>query len=342
MRYLLLIVGILGLAGCVARQGTSAHQQASTAGQQCDAGQRETPSNRFQIDEAAGTVLDTKTNLTWKRCSEGQIYKAGHCLGESSRWAWAEAVTQFGVDGESWRLPSVDELVSIIETKCSNPAINMTVFPDAPSDWFWSASPYSLSSGSAWYISFYRGEVDGSYKSGNRNIFLVRGAKWTNHSGILEADRRHEMARNAKDAKDASEKELKRLQVEEGKRRKEEEKRSKEAEERRKIAELLEAEKSAAFFCPDKANCDKAFSLTQIYLNQTADMKIQVATDTIVETYNPTEDGKLGLKATRIPGKGTSARIVLTAICKNEKGFYAETCRLVKLRAYQGFRPFIE
>jgi len=71
-------------------------------------------------------------------------------------------------------------------------------------------------------------------------------------------------------------------------------------------------------------------------------MKIQVATDTIVETYNPTEDGKLGLKALRIPGKGTTATITLTATCKDEKGHYAEVCRLGKIRAYKGFRPFIE
>jgi len=50
----------------------------------------------------------------------------------------------------------------------------------------------------------------------------------------------------------------------------------------------------------------------------------------------------LGLKAIRVPGKGASARIVLTATCKDEKGYFAETCRLVKLRAYQGFRPFID
>lgn len=119
---------------------------------------------------------------------------------------------------------------------------------------------------------------------------------------------------------------------------------TKKAEEDRrlKIAALLEAESKAVIACQDKAACDKVFSLTQIYINQTADQKIQLATDTIVETYNPAGEGKMGLRAVRIPGKGTSATIRLTANCKSEASALVNPCVQRKTNAYSGFRPFIE
>ena len=163
----------------------------------------------------------------------------------------------------------------------------------------------------------------------------MRGAQWFDPSGVLLKEKRDTESRLAKEAEDARQKKIKEREDEEARRRKQDELKA-------KAAELLDAEKSAIVFCPDKPTCDKAFSLTQIYLNQTSDMKIQVATDTIVETYNPTEDGKLGLKAIRVPGKGTSAAITLTATCKDERGQYVEVCRLGKILAYKGFRPFVE
>jgi hypothetical protein len=340
MRYLLLIVGLLGLAGCVVvPAGLVRHMQTSTE-QQCDAGKPEvTPTSRFRIDEAAGTVFDTKTNLTWKRCAEGQVYQSGRCEGRAGEWPWDSGVAKFGIDGSGWRLPNLDELNSIVETRCRKPAINLALFPDTPTDlsfdWFWSSSPAFQPSPNAWFISFASGmELVGAKKTSSF-LRLVRGEQWLDSSGTLERKRKQAETQKIQLAEAELQKDL-------DMRKEKEEKRILEEEVRRKITELLEAEKSATFSCPDKTTCDKAFSLTQIYLNQSADMKIQVATDTIVETYNSTEDGKLGLKAIRVPGKGASARIVLTATCKDEKGYFAETCRLVKLRAYQGFRPFID
>jgi predicted transcriptional regulator len=43
----------------------------------------------------------------------------------------------------------------------------------------------------------------------------------------------------------------------------------------RKIASLRNAEAKAFVTCANKALCDKAFSLTQIYINQTSDLLVQ-------------------------------------------------------------------
>ena len=353
MRYLLLIIGVLGLAGCVAQPVVSARQEWGVPVDQ-DCNKKETsettPISRFQIDEAAGMVFDFKTKLTWKRCSEGQTYNLEHCQGKANEWTWDQAVTQFGVDGAGWRLPNVDELSSTVEMRCRQATLSSVLFPDTDTDTllidrsyslFWSGSPESKPSPNAWFVGDSGMALVGA-KTTRGFLRLVRGEQWIDPSGILGRERNQAEAQKANEAQARKKTEAKEARDAEERRQRDLKQKKEEEEVRRKIAELLDAEKSAALACPDKTACDKAFSLTQIYLNQTADMKIQVATDTIVETYNPTEEGKLGLKAIRVPGKGASARIVLIASCKDEKGTYVEVCRQVKLRAYQGFRPFID
>lgn len=325
------------ITGCV----TLPTGKSVSSGQQCDLSKPETtPLSRFRIDEAAGTVFDTKTNLTWKRCAEGQTFKLGHCDGVARRFNLFEATEKFGGNKSTWRLPNRDELLSIVEKRCSSPTINLVVFPETLSSYFWTDSlSITDPNNYAWSVLFNIGESFKSSRNGDGYVRLVSGTQWLDQLSTLK----DEMAElELHKVKEAEELRNKKLSDEAKQREADEEKRRKQEELKKQIAELVQAEKSAVVFCPDKATCDKAFSLTQIYLNQTADMKIQVATDTIVETYNPTGDGKLGLKALRIPGKGTTATITLTATCKDEKGRYAEVCRLGKIRAYKDFRPFIE
>jgi hypothetical protein len=313
----------VSLAGCVSLP------TASVQGQQCDSNKPETtPLSRFRIDETAGTVFDTQTHLTWKRCAEGQTYRSGQCEGAALKWNWDEAVAKFGVDGSGWRLPNIDELTNIVEKRCQTPSVNLQVFRNTLPDWFWSGSPGAGGSNFAWDVYFDNGVASHDYRNYNYSVRLARGGQWFDPVGVLQKERSEAEVRLTKDAEVARQKALKQRQDDE--------------ELKAQIVELMQAEKDAMVYCPDKVACDKAFSLTQIYLNQTADMKIQVATDTIVETYNPTEDGKLGLKVIRIPGKGSSAAISLTANCKDEKGTYAKVCRLGKIQAYRGFPPFVE
>lgn len=103
----------------------------------------------------------------------------------------------------------------------------------------------------------------------------------------------------------------------------------------------MNAMRSSSYSCADKATCTKAFALAQIFVSSNSDQKIQVATDTIVETYNPTEEGKLGMKVVKTPGKGTNEVISISPVCKDE-GYAALLCSMKRTTAYMGFRPFIE
>ena len=80
--------------------------------------------------------------------------------------------------------------------------------------------------------------------------------------------------------------------------------------------EELEREKNIAkkiIICPNASVCKKAFSLTQVFISENAQMKIQLATDTIIETYGSQD--KVVMKATKIPGEGESETIDLLVIC---------------------------
>lgn len=58
---------------------------------------------------------------------------------------------------DDWRLPSRIELVSILDLTHVQPAIDPVVFPQTPSDWFWTSSTAAGDVQSAWYVYFYFG-----------------------------------------------------------------------------------------------------------------------------------------------------------------------------------------
>lgn len=129
-----------------------------------------------------------------------------------------------------------------------------------------------------------------------------------------------------------------------------------EIEERRTLAlkvlkEIDEAEEKATVHCADKASCDKAFSLAKVYINDNADMRVQISDDTMISTFNPIKTGKIGMSAVKIPDTGDSAKIELTVNCKGLDAiqrnlgdpYYQvfELCSGLMLLHYDGFKEFV-
>lgn len=106
------------------------------------------PNSHF-LDNKDGTVTDIVNGLLWSKCSYGQTYQDGSCVGTPtniSSWQAALKVgdgnsTQFGIDG--WRLPNIKELGILVERMCVSPAINLSLFPSTPSAAYWSNTPYA-------------------------------------------------------------------------------------------------------------------------------------------------------------------------------------------------------
>ncbi len=136
-------------------------------------------------DNNNGTINDPETGLIWKKCSEGQVWDGvdNNCTGTDSTFTWQGALQRAqdvnaGSAGENlsqtdWRLPNFKELDSIVELRCTFPAINDTAFPNTPSQRFWTSTP-SFSPSLAWYVTFQSGYDGGNGKENSYRVRLVR------------------------------------------------------------------------------------------------------------------------------------------------------------------------
>ncbi|MFD7770422.1 DUF1566 domain-containing protein [Streptomyces sp. NPDC059787] len=120
-------------------------------------------------DLGDGTVRDDVTCLVWQRTpapdtytfSEARSYCAGLDLG-----------------GRGWHVPSRIELMSLVDTTRSGPAIDTSAFPGTPPTFFWTSSAWAVPKTPlrAWIINFYEGlSSNAAYQSGSSAVRCVRG-----------------------------------------------------------------------------------------------------------------------------------------------------------------------
>ena len=83
-----------------------------------------TTTSNFEIRDSE--VFDKKTNLIWARCSVGQHWESGMCKGTVNTFTFEQALKQ---TDEKWRLPTRDELSSLLDP--SQLEINKKMMIDA-------------------------------------------------------------------------------------------------------------------------------------------------------------------------------------------------------------------
>ncbi len=132
----------------------------------------------FVVSSDGLTVTDTITGLVWQRggadtraacttdpltCTQAQAeaYCAGLTLGSFS----------------DWRLPATHEVETIVDLAQSAPATDRTAFSDTISSYYWTSSPYALSSGSAWELDFASGYSYSDAVGTLNSVRCVRGAR---------------------------------------------------------------------------------------------------------------------------------------------------------------------
>ena len=143
-------------------------------------GPRETPTAEFVVN-ANGTVSHTATGLVWKQCNEG-LSGAGCSSGSATTATWSAGLTAASISTfggfSDWRLPSKQELESIVEFTCHSPSINDTVFPNAVfADATWTSTTENVvTTSTAWSVNFRTGTSFGRrvFKSANLYLRLVR------------------------------------------------------------------------------------------------------------------------------------------------------------------------
>ena len=158
--------------------------QASWAVQSCDTSTitETAPESRF-IDNADSTVTDTASGLMWKQCNEGQS-GSGCSTGTAAQYSWQGALqaaeslnSGTGFAGFSdWRLPNIKELSSLVEVACSNPAVNLAVFPNTQVGDYFSSTPKNDELGYAYALHTIDGTTLRLHRStSNTYLRLVRG-----------------------------------------------------------------------------------------------------------------------------------------------------------------------
>ena len=121
--------------------------------------------NRF-TKNADGTIADSKTNLVW----------SAKTLGEDVNYNTAlEKIAELG---EGWRMPTCDELLTLVDREKYAPAIDTEFFPDTKNDWYWTSTPHAWNKDAAvWVVTFNGGLVDGYHRDDYACVRAVRSSQ---------------------------------------------------------------------------------------------------------------------------------------------------------------------
>lgn len=122
----------------------------------------------FERDNATNIVTDNLNGLMWQDNAVG------------STMTWADAGTtcdNLSLGGyDDWRLPSIDELESIVDFGRVNPAIN-SVFVNTASFYYWSSTSNVYNTDYAWDVDFNHGNTNAFNKNFNLYARCVRSGQ---------------------------------------------------------------------------------------------------------------------------------------------------------------------
>ena len=108
-------------------------------------------------------IRDVKNGISWLRCTVGQTwnYDTEQCEGEIIKLNHAEieqAISQASEQlGGNWRLPTLDELESLVCQSCLKPKINQKYFPGISPEAYWTQTKNRLNSKMSWTVNFMTG-----------------------------------------------------------------------------------------------------------------------------------------------------------------------------------------
>jgi hypothetical protein len=128
------------------------------------------PATRFTVS-ADGTVYDRRTRLTWQR----EIAKQSSVPTWAFQYAGAQSYcAALDLAGKGYRLPTMNELLTIIDDSKQNPALDDVTFPTDYGTALVSSTPFVTDTTSVWYATLVYGMAGTAGKSNNFVVRCVR------------------------------------------------------------------------------------------------------------------------------------------------------------------------
>jgi hypothetical protein len=139
-----------------------------------------TASGERFIDNKNSTITDTKTGLIWIKNPHTDLPKEF-----KSGMPWQQAIgvcKDLNFAGhKDWRLPTIEELISIIDweagAKSNESTINTKFFPDTKTSWYWTITSCPWDAGHARVVNFSFGSVGNWDKDVSNYVRPVRSSQ---------------------------------------------------------------------------------------------------------------------------------------------------------------------
>lgn len=130
----------------------------------------------WEVKTDDGGIHDKDITYRW-----GGITRQGNYGTELYYDDWDDLVNGSNTENlcgfNDWRVPTTQELMSIVDNSRYYPSIDTNYFPNTMSSHFWSASPFAPFPSYAWYVYFSYGYSDNNGRNYYRYVRLVRFGK---------------------------------------------------------------------------------------------------------------------------------------------------------------------
>jgi hypothetical protein len=136
----------------------------------------------WEIKTTDGGLHDQKYTYTWfepdstKNGGSAGTQNGGTCNGsQCDTNAYVGAVNAVGYCGyKDWRMPTTEELFSIVSLERYNPSVDTSYFPNTQQSWFWASSTLVTYSFNAWRVDFSNGGTGVNENQNSHYVRLVR------------------------------------------------------------------------------------------------------------------------------------------------------------------------